>query len=169
MSTYWLDVPGYVGLYKVISDGAVISVRSGELLSQERMRNGYRRVALHKNGETRRFLVHSLLLTVFVGPRPAGMLACHDDGSRANNRLANLRWDTPKGNSADMVAHGTAPRGERGPRNILSKELAQWVLDSRQSSLELAVVLGVASSTIRAIRIGQNWRHEGLVKAGVTT
>jgi hypothetical protein len=41
------------------------------------------------------------------------MEACHGDGDSANNRLGNLRWDTPTNNHADKILHGTTNRGER--------------------------------------------------------
>ena len=36
------------------------------------------------------------------------MERCHDNGQKTDCRLSNLRWDTPKNNSADRVRHGTA-------------------------------------------------------------
>jgi hypothetical protein len=58
--------------------------------------------------------VHVLVLTAFAGPRPPGLQACHfPDGTKSNNALANLRWDTPASNCQDKVAQGVAPVGER--------------------------------------------------------
>jgi len=49
------------------------------------------------------------------------MEGCHNNGDKDNNRLSNLRWDTPSSNSLDLVRHGThnqarkthCPRGHR--------------------------------------------------------
>lgn len=60
--------------------------------------------------------VHRLVLEAFVGPCPPGMLCCHNDGDSANNRLGNLRWDTPAANAADTLRHGRRPKRERKPK-----------------------------------------------------
>lgn len=51
--------------------------------------------------------VHRLVLETFVGPRPEGAEACHNNGDKLDNRLTNLRWDTPGANARDKLAHGT--------------------------------------------------------------
>lgn len=51
--------------------------------------------------------MHRLVLSAFVGPAPEGMEALHRDGSRANNRIANLAWGTHAQNQRDQLAHGT--------------------------------------------------------------
>lgn len=66
-------------------------------------RRGYRLASVRG----RNVLAHRLVLEAFVGPCPEGMQACHNDGDRMNTRVGNLRWDTPKANSADRWRHGT--------------------------------------------------------------
>ena len=56
--------------------------------------------------------IHWLVLEAFVGPRPKGMLGCHNNGSKKDNRISNLRWDTPQANADDRVKHGTLCCGE---------------------------------------------------------
>lgn len=48
------------------------------------------------------------------------MEACHDDGNASNNRLENLRWDTPTNNHADKQRHGTQSQGEKHYRARLT-------------------------------------------------
>lgn len=55
--------------------------------------------------------VHCVVLETFIGPRPDGFHACHNNGVRNDARLCNLRWDTPVNNMADKVKHGTVWRG----------------------------------------------------------
>ena len=64
-------------------------------------------VRLSLDGKSRIRYVHTLVLEAFVGPRPEGMECCHNNGDCHDNRLENLRWDTPKANGEDMVKHGT--------------------------------------------------------------
>lgn len=42
-----------------------------------------------------------------MGSRPDGLVACHWNDDPADNRLSNLRWDTPSANSLDSVRNGT--------------------------------------------------------------
>ncbi len=171
MSERWLPVVGYEGLYEVSDLGNVRAVarmapttwglrwRNARPMSAyvDKTSHGYRCCGLYKDGRATKYGVHTLVLEAFVGPRPEGMQACHDDGDRAHSALANLRWDTIKANHADKLRHGTHQRGERSGKARLSAELVQWIRESPQSSLALAPALGVASSTIRAVRLGQNW------------
>lgn len=115
----WLPVVGWEGWYSVSSHG---HVRSEDRVIQRR--NGtmafargqllkpfpysgtegrrYLCVELSRDGATgTRRPVHLLVLEAFVGPRPPGTLGCHWDDDRANNTLANLRWDSPLANARD--------------------------------------------------------------------
>lgn len=169
----WLPVVGYEGLYIVSSFGRVATLprwvrcKDGSRRQVKGMMrrtfvdhtsHGYRCVGLTRDGIAKKCGVHILVLEAFQGPRPPGMEACHNDGDRTNARLDNLRWDTKKANQADKVLHGTAARGERQGSAKMTLELVQWVRESPQSSLALAPILGLAPSTIRAVRLGQNWR-----------
>lgn len=49
--------------------------------------------------------VHRCVLTAFVCPRPVGLVACHYDGCKTNNRASNLRWDTLSSNQRDRYRH----------------------------------------------------------------
>ena len=109
----WRDIPGYEGIYQVSDFGRVRSryrrgryswtqvTDSWRLLKPGREGNGYLYVALSLGGERKNRSVHTLVAEAFLGPRPAGMQVCHADGSTDNNRLENLRYDTPAGNQAD--------------------------------------------------------------------
>src|SRR5689334_10373035 len=45
--------------------------------------------------------VHEIVLSTFIGPKPSGMEACHENDVGLDNRLSNLRWDTPAANDED--------------------------------------------------------------------
>jgi len=106
----------YGGLYAVNKLGQVKSLRnrnvfsggrktrdkSGLLDLQKKSASNYLFVNLaDPNGKIVSEYVHTLVLTAFVGPRPNGMVACHWNDKRFDNRLSNLRWDTMKNNQAD--------------------------------------------------------------------
>lgn len=117
----WRPVVGYEGIYEVSDRARVRSLprfvtqrgRYGMItrpvrgcVLKQTVRDGYFNVSLC-NGETEKIKrVHRLMLEAFVGPCPDGMVACHDNDVRTDNRLANLRWDTESANQYDCVRNG---------------------------------------------------------------
>lgn len=142
----WLPVTGYEGSYEVSDQGRVrslprtvqrlghenstLSVR-GKYLRRTPRPDGYLQVALARGATSHKsWLVHRLVLVTFVGPCPHGMESCHNNGTRSDNRLINLRWDTMSGNMFDKKRHGTdhqlnkthCPKGhEYTPENTYSR------------------------------------------------
>lgn len=116
----WVPLPEWEGLYEISDHGRIKSLPRVSTLHHGGRRiepGGIRRLADHKFGYKlvllshgkRRVMkqVHSLVLEAFVGPRPPGMVTCHNNGDPADNRLENLRWDTQSNNLFDAVRHGT--------------------------------------------------------------
>lgn len=136
MGETWLPVVGYEGSYEVSSLGAVRSIDRidnrgsralGRRLRPDATASGHLRVTLSRDGKTRRFFVHRLVLWAFVGCTPPGMEACHNDGDPTNNAVSNLRWDTKSANAQDRRRHGRdhharqthCPQGhEYSPSNV---------------------------------------------------
>lgn len=109
----WRPAPGYEGLYEVSDYGAVRSLnrphRRGQLLRQSpaSKRNDYRVVSLSREGSVRQWRVHQLVALALIGPCPAELEVCHDNGRASDNRLSNLRYDTHSSNQRDIARHGT--------------------------------------------------------------
>jgi hypothetical protein len=103
--------------------------------------------------------VHALVLEAFVGPRPEGFDACHNNGNKTDNRLENLRWDTKSANSLDKRRHGTMLRGEKHPKNKLTEVQAREILASPEMGVALAAKYGVSECTVCEIRTGRKWKH----------
>ena len=124
-----MPVPGFEG-YEVSDLGRVRSmdreVRGrfypGRVLSQTLDPKGYPIVTIGSRGSSRTpARVHLLVLSAFVGPRPAGLQGLHADDVKTNCALTNLRWGTPSLNQDDAVfngRHGMA-RKERDLRGHL--------------------------------------------------
>lgn len=119
MAEDWMPIEGYEGRYEVSSQGRVKSLRRLDdsaiprairerILKPKVGSHGCETVSLHKGGATT-FTVHSLVARAFLGDPGKGFEVCHIDGSRTNNTLENLRWDTRTGNNLDQVRHGTHP------------------------------------------------------------
>lgn len=129
----WLPVVGFESLYEVSDLGRVRSLdrvdtlgrlRRGRIMTGTIDGEGYRSYGLTPKDpdgmtlRTKMWLGHALVLTAFVGPRPAGMEACHANDVPDDNRLQNLRWDTPEANRADKarLATGLTSRHRRRVR-----------------------------------------------------
>ena len=135
----WRDIPGFER-YQVSDLGRVRSIgQYGYKILKQQNRpklksiknrfglpgriikvKGYRAVAL----DGRMKMVHVLVLLAFRGPRPPGFQACHRDDDGHNNKLDNLRWDTPESNREDERQNRSRPprRWDRPlpPREIIS-------------------------------------------------
>lgn len=112
----WRPLPGTSEAYGVSNLGRVRSVPrldragrplAGRILAQSTHPHGYRYLALIIDGKRQRWRVHQLVAGLFIGPRPAGLDVCHNDGDPSNNRVENLRYDTASENNLDAVRHGT--------------------------------------------------------------
>lgn len=108
-------------------------------------RTGYPRAALYARGvkKHRRIMAHILVLEAFVGPRPLGLQACHNDGDKSNCRLENLRWDTPKANWADRRKHGAVAGMARGQRHPMAR-----LTESDIRAIRVANLQGIGATAI---------------------
>lgn len=116
----WLPVVEYKGLYEVSDQGRVRSIDrvvphglhnsmraiKGRTLVLIPDRHGYPYVSLSRTGHVSLRAVHQLVLEAFVGPRPPGGEACHNNGITSDARSSNLRWGTRSTNMLDVVKHG---------------------------------------------------------------
>ena len=110
MEEIWKDIPEYEGYYQVSNMGRVKCLdrvvyrgvnKNGtpiyqrvysRVLSLHVTRTGYYSIMLHKDGKTRRFLVHRLVAQAFI-PNPNGRPEInHKDGNRKNPVADNLEW-----------------------------------------------------------------------------
>lgn len=101
----WRSVKDYPN-YIVSNDGRVANVETGKLLKPVPDRDGYLLIVLCKFGMKKRFKLHRLVLTTFVGECPDGLICCHNDDIKTNNHLSNLRWDTRSENQKDRNRNG---------------------------------------------------------------
>lgn len=104
MTEAWAPVADFPG-YEVSNDGRVRS-RGVVILKPWLNRRGYLVVKLARDQRKHSRTVHRLVLAAFVGPGD-GLDACHGNGDRTDNRLANLRYGTRSDNIRDQVEHGT--------------------------------------------------------------
>ena len=98
----WRDLDEFPG-YQVSSDG---QVRSANGVLKPWIGSGYETVSLSVQGVVAKRRVHTLVAAAFLGPRPAGLDICHNNGIRTDNRASNLRYDSRSENILDQVRQG---------------------------------------------------------------
>jgi hypothetical protein len=153
----WQEIP-FAPKYQVSWVGYVKNDR-GSILLPDVDRRGRRRYTIMVDGKPRKFLASRLVLLAFIGPCPDGMEACHNNGDCTDDRLDNLRWDTPVNNKADMVRHGTRLRGEL---INTAKLTVDNVLEIRRVGYPLrqhAEKFNVTEALVCAILKRKVWKH----------
>lgn len=166
----WLAVPGYEGLYEVSDQGRVRKLvsRNGHpagMLRPTRRDDGYLIVRLCRDGKSRGWLVHRIVLTAFIGPHPPSIHGAHINSIKGDNRLANLHWCTPKENEADKKPLGLDGVGERNAMAKLTAEIvrsirAEYRPRSRTRDLNaLAKKYGITFQHVSSVVHRKCWKH----------
>lgn len=122
--------------------------------------------------DNKKWLVHRLVYATWCGSLLPGLVVCHLNGDRTNNCCDNLKQASQRENISHKDIHGTAQRGEKHPRAIMTnKEMARlkrlYASLPRSNSgriqhgaaLSLAKQENVSPHIIRDL--GRGWRHVG--------
>lgn len=102
------------------------------------------------------YFIHTLVASHFIGPRPEGMVICHNDGDPDNNHVSNLRYDTQTNNNLDKVKHGT------------SKKITSTMLDEMFRLVAGGKTVNEVSAEFNVCR-GWTYTARQRVKAGTYT
>ncbi len=177
----WRSVVGFEGFYEVSNLGRVRRLpgflptkRPGAFRSWKGRimklhavkKDGHLLFRFCKYNVRGNYSVHRAVLEAFVGPCPEGMQACHfPDRDPTNNRLDNLRWDTPKANSLDSLKHGTRARGDRQGSAKLDAEKVKDIRENYRhhtrdfGAKAFAAKYSVSLCTIQSVVSGRYWSH----------
>jgi hypothetical protein len=176
----WKCIPGYCGLYTISTNGSVKSMNRfvktkrkntrgivvNEKILNEEIRVGYPSVTLCKNGNTKKFVIHFLVLLTFVGPRPRGKQINHIDGNTKNNKLTNLEYVTQSENilhSYRVTKTRWARTGELSHRSKLKTndvlKIKKLLRSKRFSYGKIAEMFFVSTSAISSINRKRTWKH----------
>lgn len=154
----WRNIPNYEGLYqasnlgrirslervvetkngkKVAFPGKIMSIRSG-------VTSPYLAVALSKNGENKKILVHRLVAMSFLSEWNPDMEVNHIDGNIFNNCASNLELCTSKANHEHAIM------------NNLKRDYGQLSSNAKISNLDVYRIrqlrkLGVQQKDLAAI------------------
>ncbi len=171
----WLPVVGYEGLYEVSDQGRVRSLLRrdrknrhvhGRVLKPRSTTNTsgnkYLRVQLCLDGTNRDYYIHALVLESFVGARPQGCVAAHEDNDGTNNTPSNLSWKTQQGNADDRVRHGNTTKGEKNPMARLTAQDAVRIRDLAVQGYSQSVIakqVGTVQAQVWRIIHKKQWAH----------
>lgn len=110
----WKDIKGYEKLYQVSNIGRVkslpkISRRNylqKEIILNANKANGYVRVTLYKNNQSKAYSIHRLVAEAFI-PNPENKRTVnHKNGIKIDNGEENLEWNTYKENVQHSYDNG---------------------------------------------------------------
>ena len=152
MAEVWKDIPGYEGRYQASTDGHF----KGQVLSTCLGSNGCPYVGLRKTQDAANATfcpVPHLVALTFLGPRPDGMVICHADADKNNNRLENLRYDTPTENQIDVYRQG----GRYGKLTVEQARDVKRRLERGESKNSIAKLYGISRTAVRYIAKGEHF------------
>lgn len=158
LNEQWKTIPSLPD-YQASNMGRIKSLKTQKILSGCLNENGYYKFCLSVGGKNIYRIRSSLVMEAWHGARPAHKVVCHENGDPSDDRLENLKYKTQKENIADKYRHGTILFGERNPRARITKEIAEYIFLSKESTEKLSKELSVSSPTIDAIRNRKSWRH----------
>lgn len=158
--------PGYF----VNKQGSIYSLRAGRLLKPIDGGRGYFMVTFREGKKTKTVQIHRAVACAWIGPKPFPSAQIrHLNGIKADNRLENLAWGTPKENCQDRILHGVQARGERHGMASLSEgdarrliamvEFRWWGSRRISNALHLSKIFRLDISHTRKIIRGLMWGH----------
>lgn len=165
----WKPVPGWPA-YEVSASGYVRRCGRDKGASVDRVlrqllnrKTGYLSVYLSARASQKRVDVHRLVALAFLGPQPSVRhLVAHNDGSRTNNVVTNLRWATQSENLRDCRAHGTALVGSRNPMAAVTELDVRAIRRMKAFGIPRAVIAegyGLHLRSVFRILSGTSWEH----------
>jgi hypothetical protein len=157
-------VPGYENLYSASEDGRVFShCKSKFEMRSYTAKSGYKYIGLYKQGKTKLFTLHVLMLLTFIGEKPTTKHECrHLDGNKSHNHIQNLVWGTRQENVEDNRKNGNFPIGDTHFASKLTSQDVRKIRERlKQGELQKVIArgYGLHRSTIGAIKNGLNWKH----------
>lgn len=127
-------------------------------------RDGYWKVTLNWDSQTKTPFVHRLVARAFIGVCPEGQQVRHKDGNPANSDVNNLCYGTPLQNVDDKYEHGTQLylAGSKLPQATITEQMAQEIdsmLRAGHRCAQIADHFGVSKNVVYQINTGESWTH----------
>lgn len=163
----WMPIAGFEELYEVSDRGRVRRLPTDALpnprpfLKDRDTGDGYRIVALLRNGKPVNRRVHRLVAAAFLGGDRPELDVNHKDGRRANNAVGNLEYTDRSGNMRHYWTMPHARTGEKHWSAILTDSIVRRIRkDAGKVSMpKLARRHGIAVATVYAVIHRVTWKH----------
>ena len=161
----WKDIPGYEGYYQASNYGRIrtFKINGKPQIMRAALLNGYYRLALKKNDQSRSYMVHRLVAMTFL-ELPQELLdqgytidtleVNHKDECKTNNKIENLEWCTREYN----INYGTCQQRKAESNGIKRTlfDLQGNVIKTYKSATELAEKFGLQKTRISEAVRGRN-------------
>jgi len=148
--------------YQVSDLGRFRRSDNGRVRTPSSTPSGYKVLVLSQPGAKHKGIyLHREVMEAFVGPCPKGMQVSHLNGDNSDNRLCNLRYETPRENNARKLEHGTLNEGERnGAAKITRVQalLVRELMAAGHPAEAVAAQFGISRTQVYRIARGGNWR-----------
>lgn len=146
----YYNIPNFTGYY-ISKTGEIFSKKSNQILKQQTVKKGYKRISLMlDNGKKKTYSIHSLVLLTFVGKRPANLEIRHKDSNPANNSLENLEYCTTQTNTNDKFFQN------RKFMKLTASQAIDIAKDKRAYK-EIAKDYNITASSVSDIKCGFVW------------
>lgn len=156
------DIINYEGYYQISNLGNVKSLITNKILKYAIDGNGYKHIALCKNGQ-RSFRIHKLIANAFISNPENKPCINHKDGNKLNNTISNLEHCTFSENRFHAVKTGLhiSAKGEKaGGSKLTEKEVIEIRnLQGKYTKQQIADKFNIGITMIRNIHNYKNWKH----------
>ena len=178
---YFLDVPGYEGLYQVSNNGNIKSLSrkfrnrsyGGEIMKGSIDRDGYKKVQLVKDKNRKKYFVHRLVALAFIENKFLYPVINHKNGNKLHNNVDNLEWVTVSQNNIHALRNGLKEynfkhlldyvgKGENHNSAKVNEAQIKEIRELRKKGFSLKKLsqeYNLCQSTISKICVGKTWAH----------
>lgn len=177
MKELWVDIYGYENYYQISNKGRVRSldrtvntrggtrVVKGKILSNNKTNgNGYRIVALSKNGNVKNKYIHRLVAESFIPNCEHFSEVNHINGDKSDNCVLNLEWCSRIHNLLHALNTGLTSVGESSCKSKLTDKQAEevYLLAKKEeiSQIKIAELYNISQQTVSDIKIGKYRKYD---------
>lgn len=178
MNETWKDIPGYENIYQVSNIGRVKRLAYWHKVKLHNVNNTFRqerilKISLNTSGYKQAYLcnnyigksiaIHRLVASAFIENIDNKKQVNHKDGNKLNNNVNNLEWCTYHENLDHAIKHNLRAVGEKcGSAKLKNSdvvEIRELYSSKKYTNKELAIIYGVADSTMSQVISRRYWNH----------
>lgn len=168
MTEEWKPVIGYENCYEISSLGQLKNVRTGKLLKDGKLRNGYVVDILCDNKRRKTMRRHRIVAEAFIPNPEHKQEVNHKNGNKTDNSVSNLEWATHRENTDHAWEAGLTKLPVSTEKKVSQYFNGKWIATYR--SLKLAEKITKINSTSillcckskRKSAGGYEWKYGGI-------